>query len=104
MANYDDLIKIAGNDGFQQRIKYALMSAAVNIYSEATSTTGHAARGVLASQVIQGSYNAASVPLAVLTNTTIAGEATLASAPDYGIPDGDIQFAVNSLWNALSNA
>ena len=27
-----------------------------------------------------------------------------ATAPDFGIPDSDIQFAVNSLWNALANA
>ena len=104
MADYDDLIAIAGNNGFQNRVKYALTSAAVSVYNEASSSTGHVARVAYASGVISGNYNLAPAALAVLTNVTIAGEATLASAPDYGIPDSDLQFAVNSLWDALSNA
>ena len=104
MASYDDLITIAGNNGFQNRIKYALTQAAVSVYNEASSTTGHVARLALATGVINGSYNVAPAALAVLTNSTIAAEATLSSAPDFAIPDSDIQFAVNSLWNALANA
>ncbi len=104
MASYDDLIKIAGNDGFQNRVKYALTSAAVSVYNELSSTTGHTARVAYATSVIQGSYNLAPASLAVLTNTSIATEATLGSAPDFAIPDSDIQFAVNSLWNALATA
>ena len=104
MADYDDLITIAGNNGFQNRIKYALTSAAISVYNEQSSTTGHTARVAYATSVIQGSYNLPSVTLAVLTNSTISAEATLSSAPDFGIPDTDLQFAVNSLWNALANA
>jgi hypothetical protein len=104
MADYDDLIKIAGNSGFQDRIKYALTQAAVSVYNESSSTTGHLARLAYATGIIGGSYNLAPAALAVLTNTTIATEATLGSAPDFAIPDTDIQFAVNSLWNALANA
>ena len=104
MADYDDLITIAGNNGFQNRIKYALTQAAVSVYNELSSTTGHAARVAYAVSIIGGNYNLAPASLAVLTNTTIAAEATLATAPDFGIPDSDIQFAVNSLWNALANA
>ncbi len=104
MAHYDDLITIAGNNGFQNRIKYALTQAAVSVYNEASSTTGHIARVSYATGIIGGNYNLAPAALAVLTNTTIAGEATLSSAPDFGIPDSDIQFAVNALWDALANA
>jgi hypothetical protein len=104
MANYDDLITIAGNNGFQNRIKYALTQAAISVYNEASSSTGHIARLAYATGVIGGNYNLAPAALAVLTNTTISAEATLSSAPDFAIPDSDIQFAVNSLWNALANA
>ncbi len=104
MASYSDLITIAGNNGFQNRIKYALTQAAVSVYNESSSTTGHTARVAYATSVIQGNYNLAPAALAVLTNTTIGAEATLATAPDFGIPDTDIQFAVNSLWSALANA
>ncbi len=104
MASYSDLITIAGNNAFQNRIKYSLTQAAVSVYNEASSTTGHTARVAYAVGIIDGNYNLASASLAVLTNSTIAAEATLASAPDFSIPDSDIQFAVNSLWNALANA
>ncbi len=104
MASYDDLITIAGNNGFQNRVKYALTSAAVSVYNELSSTTGHTARVAYATGIIQGSYNLAPASLAVLTNTSIAAEATIGSAPDFAIPDSDIQFAVNSLWNALATA
>ncbi len=104
MASYDSLITIAGNSGFQNRIKYALTQAAVSVYNELSSTSGHTQRVAYASGVIQGNYNLAPAALAVLTNTTIAAEATLATAPDFGIPDSDLQFAVNSLWDALANA
>lgn len=104
MASYDDLILIAGNNGFQNRIKYALTSAAVSVFNEASSTTGHTARVAYANAIIAGNYNLAPAALATLTNASIAAEATLSSAPDFHIPDSDIQFAVNSLWDALANA
>jgi hypothetical protein len=104
MADYDDLIKIAGNSGFQDRIKYALTQSAISVYNEASSSTGHIPRLAYATGIIAGNYNLGPAALAVLTNATIAAEATLSSAPDFAIPDTDIQFAVNSLWNALANA
>ncbi len=104
MASYDDLIKIAGNSGFQERVKYALTSAAVSVYNELSSTTGHTQRVAYASGIIQGNYNLAPASLAVLTNTSIAAEASLSSAPDFSIPDSDIQFAVNSLWDCMATA
>ncbi len=104
MANYDDLIKIAGNSGFQERVKYALMSAAVSVYNELSSTTGHTPRVAYANSIIAGNYNLGPASLGVLTNTSIAAEATIGSAPDFSIPDSDIQFAVNSLWNAFATA
>ncbi len=104
MASYGDLITIAGNNAFQNRIKYALTQAAVSVYNEDSSTTGHTARVAYASAIIQGSYNLAPASLAVLTNTSIATGASLSSPPDFSIVDSDIQFAVNSLWSALAGA
>lgn len=98
-ATFADLGTIALNPNFQARVYYAMMTAAVNVYSEATNTAGHAQRRNLALQVFSGSFGVGTMCLAVLTNATIAAEAVLATTPDYAIPDGDIQFAVNSLWN-----
>lgn len=104
MASFDILLSVAGNNAYQQRVKYAMTVAAVNVYAELSSTTGHQARGTLAGKVIQGGYgDYAAAALVTLTNATLASEATT-NPPDFGIPDGDLQFAVNSLWNALANA
>ncbi len=104
MASFDNLLAVAGSDAYQQRVKYAMTVAAVNVYAETSSTTGHGARAVLASRVIGGGYgDYPAAALVTLTNATLASEATTIP-PDFGIPDGDLQFAVNSLWNALANA
>ncbi len=104
MASYNDLVTIANNNAFQNRVKYALESAAISIYNEASSSTGHTARVAYASGVIGGNYSLFPTALAVLTNSTLGSEANLAHPPDFGIPDSDLQFAVNSMWDALANA
>jgi hypothetical protein len=101
-ASFDDLNTIASNSGFQGRCLYALQVAAVDVMSESNTTTYHQQRIDYARAVISGSANALQVALAVLTNATIAAEAAVATTPDYAIPDSDIQYAVNTLYNALA--
>lgn len=107
-ANFAQLAQIAASQEFQQRVSYAMNVAAANVYAEAGTVTGHAARAGFAIKVANGSYNLPAAAIAVLTNATIAAEATV-SNPQQGvattlntIPDADIQFAVNSLWNLLA--
>lgn len=104
MASFSDLGSIALDGNFQKRIQYAMTVAAVNVYSEAANTTGHAARSAFAVKVINGQVNITAAALAVLTNASIAAEAVLLTTPAFAIPDGDIQFAVNSLWNSFAGA
>jgi hypothetical protein len=107
MATFAQLGLIANETEFQQRVEYAMSVAAANVYSENTSTTGHATRAAFANKVLAGNYNIKSACFGVLSNPTIAAEATIpASGPPAGnsIPDADIQFAVNSLWNAFAGA
>jgi len=104
MATFDGLAAIATDKGFLLRVEYACYVAAQNIYSEVPTTQGHAARVVLAKQVFTGSFPLSSFAWSVLTNATISAEANPATTPDFAIPDGDIQFAVNSVWNAIAGA
>lgn len=99
MASFSDLGIIAKDSNFQGRVQYAMTVAAVNVYSEATNTVGHPARLAFAKQVFAGTFNITFSCMLVLTNASIAAEANLATTPGFAIPDGDIQFAVNSLWN-----
>lgn len=103
-ATFSDFGTIAKDANFQSRVNYALMVAAVNVYAEVTSTTGHPARLVFAKNVFAGNFNIFSTCLMVLTNATIAAEANAATTPGFAIPDADIQFTVNSLWNDLAGA
>lgn len=102
MALFHDFTTISTNSGFQGRCLYALTVASVNVVAEANNTANHQQRVNYAKTVLSGGANIVSVCLAVLTNSTISAEAAVATTPDYAIPDSDIQFAINSLFNALA--
>lgn len=106
MATFSDLGTIASDGNFQNRVRYAMTVAAVNVYSELANTMGHPARVAFALKVIAGAFSIANACLTILTNSTIAAEANIATTAGggYAIPDADIQFAVNSLWNHFSGA
>lgn len=101
-AVFHDFTTISADAGFQGRCRYALITAAVNVMAELPATTQHRLRVNYAIQVLQGSINILEVALAVLTNASIIAEANVATTPDFAIPDSDIQFQVNSLFNALA--
>lgn len=104
MATFSQLATIASDSGFQSRVKYAMAVAALAIYNEALNTPGHSTRAKLAVNILSGTFNFTFCYLSVLTNSTIAAEANPSSGPDFSIPDSDIQFQVNSMWNAIAGA
>lgn len=101
MASLQDLNTIAQDTGFQGRCIVALETAAINVMAEAGNTVNHAHRVGYAAGVINGQINAYFLALAVLTNSTIASEAII-STPGNGVPDSDIQFTMNSIFNSLA--
>lgn len=104
MASYSDLEQIARQTDFQNRICYALYSAAVAVYAEDAGTVGHAARIVFAKKVLTGQYDILSAANAVLTNPTIAAGANPDGKNGNNISDGDMQFSMNSIYNGLAGA
>jgi hypothetical protein len=102
--NYQELAAIAKAPDFIARIQYAICKAAVDVSSESTNTPGHEKRAACAQRMLTGSYSWDYVCLAVITNPSIAAGATAVPTDGngYNIPDGDIQFTVNSMWNAFS--
>lgn len=103
-ATFSDLGTISKDSNFLSRVGYAMAVAAVNVYAESTGTAGHAARVAFATKVLNGQFNLTSASIGVLTNSTIAAGANVATTPGFAILDSDIQFAVNSLWTALAGA
>lgn len=103
MATFIALGQIAPTSEFQSRVAYAMGVAAASVYSEAGTVPGHTARAAFANKVANGNYSLPAAALLVLSNATIAAEANNAVSGN-AIPDSDIQFAVNSLWNLLAGA
>jgi hypothetical protein len=102
MATFSQLNIIAADNGFQQRVRFAMVTAAIAIYNEPTNTPGHLTRSTYAVKIINGNINMQAMALAVLTNPTVAAEADPTKPPDFAIPDSDIQFQVNSMWNSAA--
>jgi hypothetical protein len=78
--------------------------AGVAIGDSISFVSGHVARAAFAHSITTGSFDLLGATFAVLGNTTISAEANINTQPDFGIPDSDVQFAVNSLWNLLAGA
>jgi hypothetical protein len=103
MANLQDLGTIANDSSFQNRCVTALEAVAEAVMIESSGTANHTQRVNYAKAVIAGNINAFNVAEQVLTNATIAAEATVASLPGCtSVPDSDIEYAVTSLFNALA--
>lgn len=102
MTTFATLSTVAADTGFEARIDYAMMVAAAQIAAEDPGTASHDIRKAFAAKVIAGNYSIARAALAVLTNSTIAADTSTSPSPGSTIPDSDIQFAVNSLWNTLA--
>lgn len=102
MASLTELGFIASDAHFQQRVNLAAVNAALAVMAEAVITANHAARVVFAKTILAGTANGLWLCYGVLQNSTIAAEAVIATAPDFAIPDADIQFAINSVFNAFA--
>lgn len=101
-GTYTDIVDVAAKPSFIARVRYALTLAAVNVAAESAATPNHAARLVLATAVLGGSYPAGAVS-AVLANPTIAAESD-SSQRGENVADGDLQFAINSLFDSLAGS
>jgi hypothetical protein len=94
-------MSVARDTAFQARVRFCLTTAAIAVMAEVNTTANHAVRVTYAKTVIAGTADVYAAAVAVVTNSTIAAEANPTSA-DQAVPDGDLQFTVNSLFNALS--
>ena len=104
MGTLSTLAEVAKQPMFQSRVGLAVQQAAWSVYSEVSTTPGHTERAAYANKVANGTFNLPPICDLVLTNPSIAAEADPTKEPDNGIPDSDLQFAVNSYWNLLAGA
>jgi hypothetical protein len=99
-------ISAARNDEFSSRVLMLSFTAAQNVAAEDPATANHTERVNYAAHVLIGGENAK-----ILATHVIASNPTIQSTIDgdpakYGsnVPDGDIAFALASIWDARSIA
>lgn len=101
-----DLIATASNAVFAGRTHVLIFKTAQNVASESPDTPNHADRVRYASFCMLGREKPQLVALHVIcSNPTIM--ATINGAPEQlgaNVPDGDIEFALSSIWTARSVA
>lgn len=102
MATFDVMAQIAANATFQGRVEYCLKKAAVAVMAEEAVTANHAERVVYAGKVLDGDASIVEAAKAVVTNATLTASGDIDAGPLFGISDGDLEFTVNSMFNALA--
>lgn len=95
MATQLQLANIAENADFQRRVRYLMTKAAIAVLNG----TPDSADVLLGQRILDGTEPVYQWALAVLTNSTIAAGAH--AQDGSSIIEGDLEFAVNSLWPAF---
>lgn len=84
---------LGSNNGFRKRVAIAMVKSAIAVKAEPANTMHHDARAALAFQVLRDMDNWVKVfVFAVVTNGSINASST----------DADIEFTVNSIWDAIA--
>ena len=101
---FHNMMIISRDPNFQDRVRYALFNAALAAVAEVNTTPNHAVRVTFAQKVLTETADVFVATLCVLNNATIAAEGDITQQPGgaFGIPDADIQFALNQDFNALA--
>ncbi len=101
-----DLIGAATDGAFSGRVMMIAFKVSQNVASEDPGTAEHAARIAYAQRVQRGDEKPKLIAAHVIaSNGTIA--ATIEGAPGQlgaNVPDGDIEFALASIWTARALA
>ena len=101
-----DQIATARNDEFAARVLFIATKVAQNVASEDPATPDSAVRVDYAGRVIRGTDNPKMIGAHVISSNPSI-QATIEADPlAYGsnVPDGDIEFALATIWTARAKA
>lgn len=95
---------LADNEEFVRRVRVALVTAAKNVMAEDNTTKDHATRVIYAKKVIDNPDVQTRLAVhSIVTNVAIDSTLDkLAGRYQTSASDSDIQFTVDSLFNALA--
>lgn len=102
MATLAERAEISNDGIFINRVKVAMLEAAIAIVNEDPQTASHAERATLALQTINSPDEwARRMAVAVVTNPN-TGSGSSDPAVDDADGDSALQFVVASIWNAVA--
>jgi hypothetical protein len=91
--SFEESQALAQNATFKMRVRHAMVKAAVAVMAEDPATLNHAKRAAFSGAAIdEPERTSARMAMGVVTNPVISGASS----------DSDIEFTVNSLWNAYA--
>jgi hypothetical protein len=91
--NFLDQIQLAADENVIQRVQQALIKSALAVAAEDAGAAKHAERRIFAERVLHEPQRwARLVVLGVVTNPAISAKSS----------DDDIEFTVNSMWDAYA--
>jgi hypothetical protein len=91
--SFVEQVTLAEEPEFKRRVQGAMVKSAIFVSSEDPATAGHATRVQWATQVLRDpAHYAARMAFGVAANPAITADST----------DADIEFTVNSVWNAYA--
>ena len=101
-----DLIATASNAEFSGRVMMIAFKVAQNVASEDPSTASHTERVDYAERIMRGDDKPNLMSAHVISSNPTIGMAIEAEPQLLGsnVPDGDIEFALSSIWTARALA
>jgi hypothetical protein len=101
-----DLIATARNDEFAARVMMISYKVAQNVASEDPAAADHAVRVDYAGRIIRGADNPKNMAAHIISSNATISATISANPANFGsdVPDGDIEFALSSIWTARAKA
>jgi len=99
MATSLEAVQAAGN--LSDRVSFFVVKAAIAVMYEDNTTANHPERVAFAESVLISGYDIMQYTYSVLSNPTVLAGLDL-SEDDLSVGDGDIEFIVNSVFNAFA--
>jgi len=98
-----DIIAEVSKPEFYTRVSFISLKVAQNVASEDPTAPNHDNRAAYSSRIFRGDEDALMLSMHVVSaNPTIA--ATIEDEGGAMVPDGDIEFALATIWDSRSNA
>jgi hypothetical protein len=98
-----DIIAEVSKPTFYERVSYLSLGVAQNVASEDPGTANHENRVNYSARIFRGEEDSLLLAMHVVSSNPTIQQTVEAQGGD-AVPDGDIQFALASIWDARANS